>query len=468
MGPERFETIIIGTGFSGLGLASRMKKAGRTDFVLLEKAEALGGTWRFNTYPGAECDVASVLYSYSFAPDTRWSHKWAKQPQILDYIVRFARDQQLEPHIRYKAHVVRAEWLEGEWLVTLESGDQLRARFLVSAIGQLHHPSVPEFEGLDRYAGPAFHTAEWDHSVDLAGRDVACIGTAASAVQLIPEVAKTARKLTVYHRSPNWLIDKPDRAYNRFEKWLARVFPPFAKYYRLMIWCMGEYVLLPTNRGNRLTAAILKFQHNRKLKKAFPDDPQMRERLTPDYPIGARRILLTDNYADALARDNVELVFDPVERFTTDGIVAGGRERRHDAVAFATGFVTNPFLKEIDVIGEGGLSLRERWAEGAEAYLGVITSGFPNLFMLYGPNTNTGHTSIIFKLEQQFKLVMKLIGAAGPGEVRVKPDAEAAFNAEMQSRLRDMMWAKIDESWYKDGERITNNWPGGSVEFRPF
>ncbi len=466
MGPERFETIVIGTGFAGLGLGAKLKEAGRTDFVLLEKADAIGGTWRENTYPGAECDVPSALYSYSFAPNPTWDFKWAKQKQILQYINDFADDFGLRPHIRHGAKVTSAEWLDAEWLVTLEGGAQMRSRFLVSGIGQLHHPRVPDFDGLDDYQGPAFHTARWDHSVDLKGKDIACVGNAASAIQLIPEVAKVARKLTVYHRSPNWIIDKGDRPYSGFEKWLGKAVPSITKLYRGALWAQGEYILWPTIQGKKMQGAILRMQHEKKLKTNFPDNPDMRERLTPDYPIGARRILLSDQYIEALARDNVEVVFEPIERFTKDGIRAGGVERTHDAVALATGFITNPFLMEIDVKGEQGLSLKERWTDGAEAYLGVMTSGFPNLFLLYGPNTNTGHTSIVYKLEQQFEMVRKLMDHAGEGTLSVNAQAEAEYNAEVQTRLRDTAWDKIEASWYKDGEKVTNNWPGSSVEFK--
>ena len=466
MGPERFDTIIIGTGFAGLGLAAQLRESGREHFVLLEKADAIGGTWRENTYPGAECDVPSALYSYSFEPNPTWDFKWAKQAQILQYINDFADKRDLRRHVRTGVRVARAEWLDGEWLVGTRDGDEYRCRYLVSAIGQLHHPRVPDFPGFASYEGRAFHTARWDHDVALQDRDIACIGNAASAIQLIPEVAKVARKLTVYHRSPNWIIDKGDRPYSRFEKWLGRVFPPLAKLYRASIWSQGEYGLWPAIQGKKLQSAVLRYQHDKKLKAAFPDDPEMRERLTPDYPIGARRILLSDTYLDALARPNVEVVFDPIERFTPDGIVAGGTERAHDVVALATGFITNPFLKEIEVVGEGGTSLKDRWADGAEAYLGVMTSGFPNLFMLYGPNTNTGHTSIVYKLEQQFAMILKLMERASDGVVAVRPDAEAEYNAEVQRRLRDTAWDKVEASWYKDGEKVTNNWPGSSREFK--
>ncbi|MGB6319600.1 MAG: NAD(P)/FAD-dependent oxidoreductase, partial [Litorimonas sp.] len=318
----------------------------------------------------------------------------------------------------------------------------------------------------DTFQGPAFHTARWDHSVDLSGKRVACIGNAASAVQLIPEVAKVAERLTVYHRTPNWIIDKPDRAYTGLEKWIGRRIPAMSKLYRGYLWATGEYILWPAIRGNKLAAGMFRKQHEKKLAEAFPDDPEMHRRLTPDYPVGARRILYSDGYIPALARDNVDSVFDPIDRLSPAGIVAGGVERAHDVIVFSTGFHTNPFLKEIDLTGEDGLSIRDRWAEGAEAYLGVMTSGFPNFFMLYGPNTNLGSNSIVYQLEQQYEMIRKLMDRAGEGEVRVDKAAEAAFNEEVQRRLRDTAWSEVEASWYKDGEKITSNWPGPVREYK--
>lgn len=458
--------LIIGTGFAGLGLAAKLKLAGEQDFVLLEKADAIGGTWRENIYPGAECDVPSALYSYSFFPNPTWDFKWAKQAQILHYINDFADNYDLRPHIRHGCELASAQWDGAHWQVTLKGGETLLARYLVSGIGQLHHPRTPEIDGAESYKGPAFHAAKWDKSAEIDGRDIAVVGNAASAIQLIPEIAKTAKSLTIYHRSPNWIIDKGDRPYSRLEKWLGRIFPPLSKLYRAGIWAQGEYVLWPTIRGHSLPAAILRFQHNKKLKAAFPDDPEMRARLTPDYPIGARRILLSDHYIPALARENVDVVFDPIKRMTSEGLVAGDKTRSHDAIVFATGFHTNPFLKDIDVTGEGGLTLRERWKDGAEAYLGVMTAGFPNLFILYGPNTNTGHTSIVYKLEQQFQMVLKLLERGQGGIIAVNAQAERDYNQDIQARLRDTAWDQIEASWYKDGEKITNNWPGSSREFK--
>ena len=461
------KAIIVGTGFAGLLMGYRLKMAGIEDFVILEKADGVGGTWRENTYPGAECDVPSALYSYSFAPNPTWKFKWAKQPQILEYIQDFARDQGLMNHIRFGLAVRSAKWDEERklWSVETEQGEAFEAQFFIPAIGQLHIPNTPDFANRDAFEGDSFHTAEWDHSVDYAGKDMAIIGNAASAIQVIPEVAQKVRKLTIYQRSPNWIVPKKDRPYLRFEHGLLKRFPRLSSAYRFGLWCQGEFLLWPTIKGNRFTRGLMKLWSKSGLHKHIKDKG-LRARLTPDYPMGAKRILFSDKIFPALAQDNVDLVFDPIQTFTPDGIQAGETARAHDIVVFATGFETNPFLKMIDVRGVSGVSLREHWKDGAYAYLGVATAGFPNMFMMYGPNTNTGHTSIVYKLEGQAEYILQMIQEAGADAVAVEPEVEATYNEEVQRRLGELAFSKIEKSWYKDGERVTNNWMGSSREFR--
>ena len=459
------DTLIIGTGFGGLLMGYRLKEAGRDDFVILEKADDVGGTWRENTYPGAECDVPSALYSYSFAPNPTWEFKWAKQPQILKYLQDFATGQGLREHIRFGQEVRSCVWDGRRWQVETADGEVYSARFVVSAIGQLHIPNAPDFPGKADYRGASFHTAQWDHSVDHRDKDMAIIGNAASAIQVIPAVAPEVRKLTVYQRSANWIIPKGDRPYSKLEHWLGERIPWLSKLYRGALWSQGEYLLWPTISGNPVTRAALKLRNRLAMRKHIKDKG-MREKLTPDYPLGAKRILFSDYLYETYARENVEVVFEPIETFTENGIRAGGVERHHDLVVLATGFETNPFLKMIDVRGEGGLSIREHWKDGAHAYLGVTTAGFPNFFMLYGPNTNTGHTSIVYKLEGQADYILQLMEAAGEGALAVEPEVETAFNEEVQRRLADLAFSKVEASWYKDGDRVTNNWMGSSREFR--
>lgn len=463
---NRQRLVIVGTGFAGLGLAYKLKKAGIDDFVILEKSDGVGGTWRHNTYPGAECDIASSLYSYSFAPNPGWDFKWSKQPQILGYIENFAQENDLYRHIRFGQKVESAHYENGRWLVSTADNEVFDCQFFVSAIGQLHHPSIPNFKGKKLFKGPSFHSAEWDHSVDLKGKNVAVVGVGASAAQLIPEVAKMAKHLTVYQRSPNWIINKHDRPYSRFEKWLARKLPFMAKLYRGGLWCQGEYIIWPVIKGAKIRGALVRGLNALEIK-AHVKDPEKRAKLKPDYPVGAKRILLSDKYYAAIGRDNVTLETDGIDVFKATGILTKtGTHHLHDVIIYATGFHTNPFLKEIEVRGANGADLRGHWKEGAFAYLGVTTSNFPNMFMLYGPNTNTGHTSIIYKLEAQFEHILKLIGKTGEGIVEVNPAAEEAYNIEAQEKLSKLAWAKIDASWYKDGARVTNNWHGSSTEFK--
>lgn len=465
------EILIIGTGFGGLAMAHRLKQSGRDDFIMVEKASAPGGTWRDNTYPGAECDIPSALYSFSFAQNPTWEFKWAKQPQILSYINGVIDRFGLRPHMRFNQGVTAARFDTGarHWVVSVDSGHTYHARYLISAIGQLHHPMRPNFPGRDSFAGPSFHSAQWNHSVDLSGKDVAVIGNAASAVQFIPEIAKTAGHVHVYQRSANWVVDKGDRPYTRLEKAVAKRAPWLANLYRFGLWSLGEYVVWPVIKGAKIRAAILRAKSRMDMKKHIKD-PAVQAALTPTYPMGAKRILFSDKYYEALALNNVSLIVEGVKTVTPNGIdSASGASREHDVIIWGTGFHTNPFLKDIDVRGERGASLREHWSGGARAYMGVMTDGFPNLFILYGPNTNTGHTSILYKLEAQAGYVDRLIKRAdntAGKTIAIRPEAAAAFDKEMQSRLADLAWNKVEASWYKDGTRLTNNWPGSSREYK--
>lgn len=460
------QIVIIGTGFGGLCMAHKLKEAGYDDLLILEKAPEVGGTWRENTYPGAECDIPSVLYSYSFAPNPSWDFKWAKQKQIFSYLKDFASDNGLRRHIQFHTRVLSAHYDQSikQWKVETDKGS-LNCKFLISAIGQLHIPSTPKFKGFELYKGTSFHSAEWGHSISLSGKRVAVVGCAASAIQLIPEVAKKAEVLTVYQRTPNWVIDKGDRPYSRFEKWVAARFPAIQKLYRFGIWCLGEYFIYPVIKGAPIRSALARAKNRHDMRK-YINDPKLQKTLTPNYPVGAKRVLFSDKFYKTLARDNVELVTDAIQEFYTKGIRSQSKAREHDVVVFATGFHTNPFLKEIDVVGSNGETIKDHWKDGAHAYMGIITHGFPNLLLMYGPNTNTGHTSVVAKLEQQAAYIVQLIERAKDGDISVNKDAEHQFDQEMQRRLVDLAWSKIDASWYKDGDKVTNNWPGSSVEYR--
>ena len=468
--PARVGTLIVGTGFSGLAMAIHLKQAGIGDFVLVDKAADLGGTWRDNTYPGAECDVASALYSYSFEHNADWHYRWAEQAQILAYMHRVADKHGLAPALHFGRELVAAQWDEAaaEWQVRFADGAQLRCRFLVSAVGQLHHPAIPAIPGRVDFAGPAFHSAQWRHDIDLAGKRVAVIGNAASALQLIPQVAQQAANVTVFQRSANWVLPKFDRPYKPWEQWLADKLPLVARLDRLRIWLIGDVLLYAIMKRNRWVSGLAERHARRYLERCIAD-PALRAKLVPDYPIGAKRILFSDNYFQALARPNVEVVTDAIDAVDAIGIrCAGGRHVDADVIIYATGFRTNPFLAGMDIRGEGGRALTEHWRGGAHAWLGMLTAGFPNLFMMYGPNTNLGHNSILVMSEAQARWIVRCVqglGQRGARAAAVRPEVEAAWNETLQRRLADTAWNAIAESWYKDGGRITNNWPGPTFEY---
>lgn len=468
---QKHKVVIIGSGFSGLCLGIKLKQAGIHDFVILEKADSLGGTWRENSYPGAECDIPSALYSYSFESNPNWTYKWSERNQILQYQQATAAKYGLTEHFRFKQKVTSARFQkEGNtWLISSESGEQYRAQHLISAVGQLHERFTPQFDNFEQFQGHSFHSAKWNHDVDLSGKRIAVIGNAASAVQLVPEVAKTAAQLTVFQRSPNWQLPKPDREYTALEKWLSKHIPPLRKLYRLGLWLQGELLLFPAIKKDGLARKIVQARATKNLNDNI-ECPELRKKLTPDYPFGAKRALFSHTYYQALNRENVALETNHIQQFTSTGIkTQDGREQQFDVVIFATGFITNPFLKSIEVIGVEDNSLEDSWSSGAQAYLGINTSGFPNLHMMYGPNTNLGHNSIIAMIEAQSAYIVDAVqhlDANALSVMEVNKSAETEFNAELQKRLAAMAFSGIENSWYMDRGKITNNWAGTATEYQ--
>ncbi len=462
--------LIIGTGFSGLAMGVYLKQAGIHDFLILEKASDVGGTWRENTYPGAECDVPSALYSFSFEHNADWQYKWSEQHQILKYLRHVAEKHGLYAHIRFEHEVASANWDEERqrWHVLTRQGNSLKAQFLVSAVGQLHHPAIPALPGRERFVGPAFHSAQWQHEVDLTNKRVAVIGNAASALQFIPQVAKVAKQVSVFQRSANWVLPKYDRPYRPWEQWLSDHVPALTKLYRLRLWLRGELLLYSIMRGNRLLRWWGEWTCRRYIARTIPD-PVVQDKLVPRYPIGAKRVLFSDDYYAALARPNVDLLTEGIAELTETGVLMkDGRDIPADVLIYGTGFRTNPFLESIDVRGLGGRSLHDNWSNGAHAYLGMTTSGFPNLFMMYGPNTNLGHNSIVIMIEAQAHYIVQCIQGLDERKMHtldVRAEVESRYNEILQQRLSGMAWSKIAESWYKHGNRITNNWAGSTFEY---
>lgn len=464
------ETIIVGSGFSGLGMAIQLKKAGRDSFVILEKAGGVGGTWRENRYPGCACDVPSHLYSFSFEPHPGWSRMFAPQEEILSYLEHCAKKYELGPHIRFHSQVERAFLDEGSglWHVQLRGGEVLRARHLVLGIGALHRPAHPEIEGLDSFTGKAFHSAEWDNEYDLRGKRVAVIGTGASAIQFVPRIAPKVERLYLFQRTPPWVLPKPDRAMKEWERKLFGLAPLSQRLYRYWIYWLMEMRAFGFNidpRVMRLVAALGR-RHIRKQIR----NPRLRELVTPSYTPGCKRILMADDYYPTLERPNVEVVTDGIAHMSERGVVTkDGVERPVDAVVYGTGFRVTELLTHMQIRGLGGIDINDAWKGGVEAYLGTTVSGFPNLYLLMGPNTGLGHNSMVFMIEAQIDYVLGCMRVMDEERARfadVKPNVQKAFNERIRSRLTRTVWASGCHSWYLDAEgRNSTTWPGFTFEF---
>jgi cation diffusion facilitator CzcD-associated flavoprotein CzcO len=459
---------IIGSGFSGLCLGIQLKKRGIDSFTIFEKDSRIGGTWRDNTYPGACCDVPAVAYCFSFEQKTDWSRKWAPQSEILDYMEHCAWKYGLMPHIRFGVEIATARWddAEGVWRLRTAAGEAIVADVLVTGTGQLNRPYTPRIPGLDTFAGITFHSARWRHEVDLTGKTVAVVGNAASAIQFIPQIAPKVAKLYIFQRSANWMVPRGDRPYSEAEKRRFARYPWLARLYRWSIWLRHE-INWPLFRRNPFLSrqmAKLAEKHMRDTVR----DPKLQEVLVPDYPIGGKRMLISDDYYQALNRENVEVVTSAIDHVTERAVVTkDGRALPADVLILATGFESTDFLAPISIAGRGGLSLHDEWKNGARAYLGISVAGFPNLFMMYGPNTNLGHNSIIFMIECQANYVMDCLRQMEPGEsIDIRREAMEAFDAAVQKELAGTVWAVTGKSWYKteDG-RITNNWSGSTIRY---
>jgi cation diffusion facilitator CzcD-associated flavoprotein CzcO len=464
---------IIGAGHSGICMGMQLKRAGIHDFVILEKGATLGGTWRDNTYPGASCDAPSYLYSFSFAQKADWSRRFAWQSELLAYAVECAVQAGLMPHCRFDAEVVAARFDESRnrWRVELAGGEVVDAQFLVTGVGQLHRPATPAIPGLDAFRGAQFHSARWDHGVDLAGKRIAVIGNAASAVQFVPQIAPLAAELTIFQRSANWLMPRKDRLYTPREQrrrtrwpWLARM------RHRAQWFFFGEMQLTPLMKQVRVVQWLATRKSLWHLRRQV-QDPALRAKLVPDYPIGAKRVLFNDDYYPTLGRSNVRLVTGGVARIEPEGVrTRDGELVPADVIVLATGFQATDFLAPMAIAGAGGRDLREEWRSGAHAYMGVTVSGFPNLFMLYGPNTNLGHNSILVMIEAQVGYIIDAIrqmDARGVRRLDVKREVMDEYNRGLQRDLAKSVWAADKQSWYKlaDGT-ITNNWPHSTIRYR--
>ena len=464
---------IIGSGFGGLAMAYYLKQAGLDDFTVFEKAADLGGVWRENTYPGAACDVPSHLYSFSFEPHYPWSRRYGPQAEIHAYQQHVSDTHGLRRHFRYGHELAQADYDEtrGVWKLRFVSGASAEAQILISAVGQLNRPQIPDIPGRDSFKGRSFHSATWDHAYDFNGKTVAVIGTGASAAQFVPEIAKRVKQLHVLQRSPTWILPKIDKAFSAWQLRLLKKLPLIHDLDRGRIFVFGEFMTAAISDSRWfkwLTASILKlWAHWHRWVQVR--NPELRKKLTPDTPIGCKRTLFSSDWFPALSRPNVELVTADIERITATGVqFKDGRHCTADAIVWGTGFAATEFLAPMELRGVGGQSLRALWKDGAHAYRGVAVTGFPNFFMLYGPNTNCGGCSIIYLLEQQARyIVAALRELNGRRSLCVHPDAHRRFNEEIEQRNRNTNFEGGCRSWYINAQgRNTNNWVGYSLEYR--
>jgi cation diffusion facilitator CzcD-associated flavoprotein CzcO len=466
------QVAVIGTGFSGLGMAIKLKQAGIDSFVVLEKADTVGGTWRENTYPGCACDVQSHLYSFSFEPNPSWSRMFAPQAEIREYLERCATKYGIRPHIRFNSAMTHAEFDEdaGVWRVEVNGGeDVISARAVVNAMGPLHRPAYPELPGLESFQGTTFHSAEWDHDYDFDGKRVAVIGTGASAIQFVPQIAPRVKRLHLFQRTAPWIVPKPDRRISRLEQRLFRRLPGLQRAYRRSIyWRLEARVLGFTVHPKAMKAAelVARWHIRRQIS-----DRRLRRAVTPDYTIGCKRILISNDYYPALGRDNVDVVTDGIACVTERGIVMhDGTEHEVDAIVFGTGFRVTDLLTPLSILGRDGLDLNDAWRDGIEAYLGTAVAGFPNLFLLLGPNTGLGHSSMVYMVESQAHYVVECLRAMRERDLRyldVRPEVQAQFNAAVQSKLGGAVWSSGCKSWYVDAHGKNRTlWPGFTFQFR--
>ncbi|HEV2450487.1 MAG TPA: NAD(P)/FAD-dependent oxidoreductase, partial [Streptosporangiaceae bacterium] len=430
----------------------------------------VGGTWRENTYPGCACDIRSHLYSYSFEPKTDWSREFASQPEILGYIEHCVDKYGLRPHIRFGAEMTGAEYDDDAavWTVSTGDGGTVRAHAVVAGLGPLHLPSIPELPGLERFEGKAFHSAEWDHDHDLTGRRVAVIGTGASAIQLVPQVAGQAGHLTVFQRTAPWIIPRPDRPFSESEKrWFRRV--PGARFlYRNMIYWLQESFVLGFEHPNLIKAAerLGRWHLERQVH-----DPEVRRKLTPAYTLGCKRTLVSSDYYPAFNRPDVELETAGITEIRERSIVTtDGREIEVDTIVFGTGFHVTDAMADLHIVGREGLKIQDAWRDGMVAHLGTTVAGFPNLFFLVGPNTGLGHNSMIFMIEAQVRYIVALLRLAartGARSVEVRPEAQDRFNRWVQEKSRGSVWLRGGcASWYLDAHGVNRAlWPASTVNF---
>jgi cation diffusion facilitator CzcD-associated flavoprotein CzcO len=468
--PRSRSVAVVGGGFGGVGAATMLKRAGYDDVTVFERAERVGGVWHHNTYPGAACDIPSHLYEFSFEPNPRWSRRYAPQAEIQAYLEDTARRYGVFDRIRTSTEVRSARWDEQRRVWTIEtSAGSHEAEVLLPACGQLSVPTIPPLPGLDSFSGPAFHTAAWRHDVDLAGKRVAVVGTGCSAIQVVPAIQPEVAQVDVYQRSPGWTFPKMDYAYGERARRLFERFPLLQRLDRASIFWFQELAAAGLTR-HRWPLKLFKQISKRRIDKAIAD-PELRGKVTPTDEIGCKRIMLTDEWYPTLTKPNVELVADRIAEITPTGIrTQSGGERPADVIVLATGFATHGFVAPMEIIGAGGRRLSDEWAQVPRAYLGLSVPDFPNLFLLYGPNTNGGSGSVVNTIECGVNHVIAALREADRADARrieIRRQAADAFDSELRTALAGTVWHSGCTNWYVDENgHDPNQWPWTWTTYR--
>lgn len=461
---------IIGSGFSGICMGIQLKKAGITDFLIFERASEIGGTWRDNTYPGVACDVSSHMYSFSFEPNPNWSRMFSPQTEILQYLKDCVKKYEITSFIKYNTNITGAEFDEknSQWNIHTQSGETIIANTLVNGMGPLNRAVIPHIKGIDTFTGKAFHSSEWNHSFDLTGKRVAVIGTGASAIQIVPNIAKKVKALYLFQRTAPWILPKPDRNMTVFEKKLFRYLPFTQKLYRYFIYWVLESTALGLVVNPKWTKMLEKVSLKH-LKKSVPDE-ELRKKLTPKYTLGCKRILLSNDYYKALTLPQSQVITAGIERVESNAIITiDGKHSKVDAIIYGTGFNAAEYPNEFVVKGLNGKLLADEWKHGPEAYLGTNVKHFPNLFFVVGPNTGLGHNSMIFMIEVQVNFIVQCIKnlrESGYKYLDVKETIQTNYNTEIQKKLAHTVWNSGCVSWYQTAEgKNTSIWPGFTFQY---
>jgi cyclohexanone monooxygenase len=459
---------IIGAGPGGLALGIFLRKAGFEDFTIFDREDGVGGTWRINTYPGLACDVKSHLYSYSFDLNANWSRLWSAQPEILEYFEQCADRYELGPNLRLNTEITSAHWDGQAWQLTTSGGERHTFDVVVSAIGLFTQPVLPDLVEQEPFTGTLMHTARWDHSVDLRDARVAVLGTGSTAAQLVPEVARVATRVYSVQRSPTWILPKPDRPYTEREKWILRHVPFAKKIYRTRLWLRSESNISVIENGSDKTQEF-KDIALRTLEATVADE-SLRHKLTPDHPFGCKRLVFATDYLQALTQPHVDVVSSPAKALRARSLVTeDGTELDVDVVLCATGYAAADYLGQIDVTGERGVTLRETWSDGAYAYLGMAVPGFPNFFMLYGPNTNVGSNSVIFMLEAQARYIVRALRymrRRRRSYVAVRTTTMADFIAKIDGWMAGTVWLTRCSNYFRAANgRVVTQWPRSARAF---